>query len=105
MAKNGPNPTLQKMLEIIQDSSTHKQLVNVMRSFVLQQEQAASTPGLEHFAAVIAKARVLGCVKIRLQTAFHFSHDRTPLWSEPRTAQMATRANFALETCAAASLA
>ncbi|CAK9098530.1 unnamed protein product, partial [Durusdinium trenchii] len=39
MAKNGPNPTLQKMLEIIQ-------------------EQAASTPGLEHFAAVIAK--VLG---------------------------------------------
>jgi len=67
MAKNGPNPTLQKMLEIIQDSSTHKQLVNVMRSFVLQQEQAASTPGLEHFAAVIAKARVLGCFGTHLK--------------------------------------
>ena len=43
------------MLAIIQDSSTDKSICRLHEIVWLQQEEAASTPGLERYAAVLAK--------------------------------------------------
>ena len=64
LAKNGLNPPLQNMLAIIQDSSTHKSTCQRHEILLLQQEQAATTPHLKRYAAVLAKVWELILVQL-----------------------------------------